>query len=67
MVYGTRFETNTGLRVRKLESGDDQWLTYPIQRDTQENFRPSTGACYLVMSSPDGDAIILSRMVSFSA
>ena len=40
MVYGTRFETQTGLRIRDLQSGDDRWLTYPIQRDAQENFRP---------------------------
>jgi len=61
MVYGTRYETNTGLRIRDLENGDDQWLTYPIQRDTQENFRPSTrGMLPGYEFTPDGDAIILS-------
>ena len=66
MVYGTRFETNTGLRVRNLESGDDQWLTYPIQRDTQENFRPSTrGMLPGYEFTPDGDAIILSSNGQF--
>ena len=66
MVYGTRFETNTGLRVRNLESGDDQWLTYPVQRDTQENFRPSTrGMLPGYEFTPDSDAIILSSNGQF--
>jgi len=37
LVYGTRFETQTGLRIRNLESGEDRWLKYPIQRDDMES------------------------------
>jgi imidazolonepropionase-like amidohydrolase/Tol biopolymer transport system component len=37
LVYGTRFETQTGLRIRNLASGEDRWLKYPIQRDDQES------------------------------
>lgn len=40
LVYGTRHETKTGLRVRNLVDGSDRWLVYPVQRDGQENFRP---------------------------
>jgi Tol biopolymer transport system component len=36
LVYGTRYETQTGLRIRDLSSGEDRWLKYPIQRDDQE-------------------------------
>ena len=36
LVYGTRYETQTGLRIRDLSSGEDKWLKYPIQRDDQE-------------------------------
>ncbi len=36
MVYATRFETETGLRLRELETGDERWLMYPVQRDDQE-------------------------------
>ncbi len=37
LVYGTRFNTQTGLRVRDLNSGEDRWLKYPVQRDDQES------------------------------
>ncbi len=36
MAYATRFETETGLRLRQLETGDERWLMYPVQRDDQE-------------------------------
>jgi len=36
LAYATRFETETGLRLRDLESGDERWLMYPVQRDDQE-------------------------------
>jgi Tol biopolymer transport system component len=37
LVYGTRFDTETGLRIRDLSTGEDRWLKYPIQRDDQES------------------------------
>ena len=37
MVFGTRHDTETGLRVRDLSSGEEKWLKYPIQRDDQES------------------------------
>lgn len=37
LVYGTRFNTQTGLRIRDLSTGDDRWLKYPVQRDDQES------------------------------
>jgi len=36
LIYGTRYETQTGLRLRNLETGEDRWLLYPVQRDDQE-------------------------------
>ena len=38
LVYGTRFEAETGLRIRDLDSGEERWLAYPVQRDDQETF-----------------------------
>ena len=37
LVYGTRFNTRTGLRIRNLKTGHDEWLVYPVQRDDQES------------------------------
>jgi len=37
LVYATRFETETGLRIRDLNSGAEHWLKYPVQRDDQES------------------------------
>jgi len=37
LVYGSRFETETGLVIRDLSTGDERWLAYPIQRDDQES------------------------------
>ena len=37
LVYGTRFDTETGLRLRTLTTGEDRWLIHPVQRDDQES------------------------------
>lgn len=37
LVYATRFETETGLRIRDLKKGEEHWLQYPVQRDDQES------------------------------
>ncbi|HVX38741.1 MAG TPA: amidohydrolase family protein [Gemmatimonadaceae bacterium] len=40
LVYGTRFETKTGLRIRNLETQQEDWLAFPVQRDEQESRAP---------------------------
>jgi len=37
LVYGSRFEDKTGLILRNLQNGKEQWLAYPVQRDDQES------------------------------
>jgi Tol biopolymer transport system component len=37
LVYGTRHEAQTGLRIRDLRTGEERWLAYPVQRDDQES------------------------------
>ena len=37
LVYGSRYEAETGLVLRNLEEGSERWLAYPIQRDDQES------------------------------
>lgn len=57
LVYGTRFETETGFRVRNLETGEDRWLAYPITRDDQES-RATRDLLPAYSFTPDGSAII---------
>jgi Tol biopolymer transport system component len=40
LVYGARFRTETGFRLRDLKSGEERWLAYPVQRDEQESRAP---------------------------
>lgn len=40
LVYATRFETQTGLRLRDLATGEERWLAYPVQRDETESRAP---------------------------
>ena len=37
LVYGSRHVAETGLRIRDLETGDERWLAFPVQRDEQES------------------------------
>jgi Tol biopolymer transport system component len=37
LVYGTRHEDQTGLRIRDLGTGSERWLAYPVTRDEQES------------------------------
>ncbi|HUF49772.1 MAG TPA: amidohydrolase family protein [Longimicrobiales bacterium] len=37
LVYGTRYNAQTGLRIRDLRTGSERWLAYPVQRDDQES------------------------------
>ncbi|HKQ61403.1 MAG TPA: amidohydrolase family protein [Candidatus Polarisedimenticolaceae bacterium] len=37
LVYATRQDGRTGLRLRDLGNGSDRWLAYPVQRDDQES------------------------------
>ena len=40
LVYAARFETKTGLRIRNLETQQEDWLAYPVQRDETESRAP---------------------------
>jgi len=59
LVYGTRFETETGLVLRNLQTGDERWLAYPVQRDEQESIAPL--GVYPAMSfTPDSKFVVAS-------
>ena len=59
LVYATRYDAETGLRLRDLASGDEKWLVYPVTRDDQES--RFTRDLYPGFSfTPDNQAIIVS-------
>jgi imidazolonepropionase-like amidohydrolase/Tol biopolymer transport system component len=59
LVYATRFETETGLRVRDLESGADRWLIHPVQRDEVESGgSPARDLMPSLAFVPDGSAVL---------
>ncbi len=37
LIYGTRLDGQTGLRIRDLASGEERWLKLPVQHDEQES------------------------------
>lgn len=59
LVYGSRYEDQTGLILRDLKSGDERWLAYPIQRDDQESIAP-LGVLPAMSFTPDSKAVITS-------
>ena len=59
MVYGSRFEDETGLVLRNLASGEERWLAYPVQRDDQESIAP-LGVLPAMSFTPDSQFLIAS-------
>ena len=58
MVYGTRYKTDTGLRVRNLETGAERWLVLPVTRDDQES-RASRDTLPGYAFLPDGKSLVV--------
>ncbi|MBY0512161.1 MAG: amidohydrolase family protein [Rhodospirillaceae bacterium] len=64
LAYASRFDNQTGLRLRDLKTGDDRWLAFPITHDVLmaaawQDLVP--GYAF----TPDSTAIILSRRGGF--
>ncbi|MGH9894139.1 MAG: amidohydrolase family protein, partial [bacterium] len=59
MIYGTRQDAKTGLRIRDLNTDAEQWLVYPIDLDEQDGF-----VCADLLPgyafTPDSRAVVLS-------
>ncbi len=59
LVYGTRFEAETGLVLQNLKTGEEKWLAYPVQRDEQESIA-SLGVLPAMSFTPDSKNLIAS-------
>lgn len=59
LAYGSRHEDKTGLMLRNLQTGDERWLAYPVQRDEQESIAPM-GVLPGMSFTPDSKFLIAS-------
>jgi Tol biopolymer transport system component len=59
LVYATRYDGETGLRLRDLTNGSERWLRWPVQRDDQES-RFTRDLMPGSAFTPDGKALITS-------
>ncbi len=59
LVYGTRHNTETGLIIRDLKSGEEKWLAYPVQHDEQESIAP-LGVLPAMAFTPDNTHVVTS-------
>lgn len=59
LVYATRFDGRTGLRLFDLDTQDDRWLAYPVQQDQVQAFS-SQDLMPRYDFTPDGQALIFS-------
>jgi len=59
LVYASRFETRTGLRIRNLETQAEEWLAFPVQRDDIESRAPMDAYPGYAFT-PDSKAIVVS-------
>ncbi len=60
ILYVTRHETESGLRLRNLQNGEDRWVRYPITRDDQESrFTRDLFPGYAFL--PDGKEIVYNQ------
>ncbi|HKG92797.1 MAG TPA: amidohydrolase, partial [Gemmatimonadaceae bacterium] len=60
LVYATRSDTATGLRIRDLASGDESWLAQSVQRDDQES-RFTRDLMPGMSFTPDSKALVLTN------
>tara|TARA_R110002049_G_scaffold126229_2_gene282179 strand:+ start:3816 stop:7349 length:3534 start_codon:yes stop_codon:yes gene_type:complete len=57
MVYGSRFEDKTGLVLRDMNTGDENWLAYPVQRDDMES-QATMGVLPAMSFTPDSKNLV---------
>ncbi|HEY0899263.1 MAG TPA: amidohydrolase family protein, partial [Sphingobacteriaceae bacterium] len=57
LVYGTRHNEHTGLMLQNLETGEEKWLAYPVQRDEQESIA-ALGVLPAMSFTPDSKELV---------
>ncbi|NNF14219.1 MAG: amidohydrolase family protein [Gemmatimonadetes bacterium] len=57
LVYGSRHVSETGLRIRDQDNGEERWLAFPVQRDDQES-RAARDAYPGMSFTPDSREVV---------
>lgn len=60
LVYGTRVDADTALRIRDIATGEDNWLKYPVQHDDQESYFSSRDLLPGYAFLPNSQEIVVS-------
>jgi Tol biopolymer transport system component len=59
LVYATRYDAGTALRIHNLTTGEERWLKYPVQRDDQESYFSNRDLFPGYAFTPDGKSVVL--------
>ena len=59
LVYGSRYNDQTGLILRDTKSNEEKWLAYPVQHDDQES-KAALGVIPAMSFTPDSKNLIAS-------
>jgi Tol biopolymer transport system component len=59
LVYATRYDSGTALRIRDLATGEEHWLKFPVQRDDQESYFSNRDLFPGYAFMPDGKSLVL--------
>src|ERR1051325_9810460 len=60
LVYASRHDGKTGLRLRNLATDDERWLLYPIDRDNSDAYMASRDHVPGFSFTPDGREVVIS-------
>jgi Tol biopolymer transport system component len=60
LVYATHYDSSSALRLRDLSTGEDRWLKYPLQRDSQDAWVSTRDMLPGFAFMPDSKSIVLS-------
>ncbi len=61
LIYGTRYKTETALKIVDLRTRDERWFRYPVQHDDQESEYGSAFHRDILPGyafTPDGEAVV---------
>jgi Tol biopolymer transport system component len=59
LVYATHYESSTALRLRNFSTGEERWLKYPVQRDSQDAWVSTRDLLPGYAFMPAGDTLVI--------